>query len=272
MDTLYFLRAAVAVLTLGIASSGFAQATAPVLTTAEIEHFLATAKIVGRKSIPKGVSSPVRVTLSDGTLRHDAAFSVVDERKPVMTFASGMTELDFVDSYKFSIAAYRLAEALGLGGMMPVTVERQWAQQTGSLSWWVDVSLDEGQRLKRRLEPPDSEAWNRQMHRMRVFTALVADTDRNLGNVLISADWKLWMIDFTRAFRRSNRLLAPDNLTRCDRQLLEALRALTEDDVAARTKPYLGRAEVRALMTRRDLIVALFEKRVAEKGAGLVLY
>jgi hypothetical protein len=36
--------------------------------------------------------------------------------------------------------------------------------------------------------------------------------------------------------------------------------------------PYLGRAEVRAMMARRDLIVALFDKRVAQKGAALVLY
>ena len=68
----------------------------------------------------------------------------------------------------------------------------------------MDARWDEGQRLKQHAEPPDAEAWNQQMHRMRVFTALVADTDRNLGNVLISADWKLWMIDFTRAFRRTH--------------------------------------------------------------------
>jgi len=38
---------------------------------------------------------------------------------------------------------------------------------------------------------------------MRVFSQLVYDTDRNLGNVLISEDWHLWMIDFTRAFRNN---------------------------------------------------------------------
>jgi hypothetical protein len=273
MDTLYLLRAGIAILALLTASPRVEpQATAAPLTKPEIEHFLSTAKVVAQKSIPKGVTSPIRVTLSDGTLRHDAAFSAVDERTPVMTFANGRTELDFVDSYKYTIAAYRLAESLGLDGMMPVTVERRWAQRTGSLSWWVDVKWDEAQRLKQRLEPPDAEAWNRQMHRMRVFTALVADTDRNLGNVLISADWSLWMIDFTRAFRRSHQLLAPENLTRCDRKLLDDLRALKDEDVAARTTPYLGRAEVRAMMARRDLIVALFEKRVAQKGAAVVLY
>jgi hypothetical protein len=242
------------------------------LTRAEMAHFLATAKIIHQKGIPKGITSPVRVTLSNGTLEHDAAFSTVDERKSVMTFANGRTEIDFVDSYKYSLAAYKVAELLGLDNMMPVTVERVWNMKSGALSWWVDVRWDEGQRLKQHVEPPDAEAWNQQMHRMRVFTALVADTDRNLGNVLISSDWKLWMIDFTRAFRRTHTLIGPENLTRCDRQLLTALSALKQEDLEAATKPYLARPDIQSILARRDAIVALFQKRVAEKGAALVLY
>ena len=96
--------------------------------------------------------------------------------------------------------------------------------------------FDEGERLKRARQPPDRESWNRQMYRMRVFTQLVADTDRNVGNVLIRRDWKLWMIDFTRAFRRMTTLMAPGDLTRCDRALLERLRALTKDTVTAATQ------------------------------------
>jgi hypothetical protein len=248
-----------------------APAAAP-LTKAEMEHFLATAKIIHEKGIAKGVTAPVRVTLSDGTFQHDAAFSTVDERRSVMTFANGRTEVDFVDTYKYSLAAYKVAELLGLDNMMPVTVERSWNMKSGSLSWWVDARWDEGQRLKQHLEPPDAEAWNRQMHRMRVFTALVADTDRNLGNVLISAEWKLWMIDFTRAFRRTHTLIAPENLTRCDRQLLAALRGLKQDELETSTKPYLNRADVQSILFRRDAIVALIQKHVAEKGEALVLY
>jgi hypothetical protein len=277
MSVARWLSTSVVLVALSVTASGM-QVQAPVpaaaaaLTKAEIAHFLTTAKVVAHKDLPKGVTSPVRLTLSDGTLLHDAAFSTVDERTMVMKFANGGTELDFVDSYRFTIAAYRLAESLGLDDMMPVTVERLWNMRWGALSWWVDAKWDEGARLKKHMEPPDSEAWNRQMHRMRVFTALVADTDRNVGNVLISAEWKIWMIDFTRAFRRTPRLIAPANLTRCDRQLLAALRALKQDEVEAKTKPYLVRADVESIMARRDLIVALFEKRVAERGEALVLY
>jgi hypothetical protein len=246
-------------------------AAAP-LTKAEMERFLTTARIIHQKGISKGVTAPLRVTLSDGTLQHDAAFSTVDERKPVMSFANGRTEVDFVDSYRYSLAAYKISELLGLDHMMPVTVERTYDSKSGALSWWVDARWDEGQRLKQHLEPPDAEAWNQQMHRMRVFTALVADTDRNLGNVLISADWKLWMIDFTRAFRRTHNLIAPENLTRCDRQLLGALKGLKQEDLEARTKSYLSRVDVQSILARRDAILALFQKRVGEKGEAAVLY
>lgn len=273
MASSHVLRAVLALLVISVASLGRGeQATAPVLAKADIEHFLKTAKVVASRPIPIGVTGPVRLTLSDGTLRHDAAFSDVNERLPIMRYTKRPPELNFVDSYEYSIAAYRMAELLGLDDMMPVTVERRWNGRTGALSWWVDAKWDEAQRLKENLQAPDPAAWVRQMHRMRVFTQLVADTDRNLGNILITEDWKLWMIDFTRAFRRTHELLAPGELTRCDRQLLAALRALTPAQVEKKTSPYLGTAEIRALMARRDLIVTRFDALVAEKGEAQVLY
>ncbi len=234
--------------------------------------FLTTARVVASKGLDKGVTHPTRLTLSDGTTTHDAAFSMVDEHEAIMEFASGRTEIDFIDSYRYTLAAYGLAGLIGLVDMMPVTVEREWDHHKGALSWWVDVQFDEGQRLKRHVDPPDREAWNRQMYRMRVFSQLVADTDRNVGNVLISPDWKLWMIDFTRAFRRTTTLLAPGDLTRCDRDLLQRLRALTKDSVAKATSPYVSPREVGALLARRDQIVRVIEKQVAERGESAVLY
>jgi hypothetical protein len=58
----------------------------------------------------------------------------------------------------------------------------------------------------------------------------------------------------------------------CDRQLLERLRKLDEREVLEKTKPHLSKSEVKAIMARRDLIVAYFEKLVAEKGEDAVLY
>jgi hypothetical protein len=248
---------------LGVVASN---AQAQTLTREQMAEFLSSARIVSSKNIPKGVSRPVRLTLTDGTMTHDAAFSTIDERIAIMRFKTGRVELDFVDSYKHNVAAYRLAVLLGVDDMMPVTVERVWKRERGSLAWWLDAEWDEEERRKQKVNPPDPVGWGRQVSRMRVFAQLVADTDRNLGNILISRDWKLWMIDFTRAFRRTRDLQEPAGLTRCERQLLARIRALTKEQVSEALYPYVAGAEVDAILARRDHIVAFFEERAAAHG------
>jgi hypothetical protein len=273
MVTRTALRIALTAIVLArIASLASGQELQTQLSKQEMKQFLLSAKIVDHKDIPKGVTRPVRLRLSDGKLTHDAAFSMIDERIPIMRYKDGRMEFDFVDSYKYNLAAYGLAELLGLDELMPVSVERKWQGQKGSLSWWLPVKWDEGDRVKQNLSPPDSEAWNQQQYRMHVFTQLIGDTDRNPGNILIGEDWKLWMIDFTRAFRRTRTIMKPVDLTRCDRHLLQRLRDVTKEQVVTATKPYIGGAEVDALLARRDLIVALLDKHIAEWGESHVLY
>ncbi len=243
----------------------------PALTKEQMRQFLLTARISRGKSTDKGVTAPSRLTLTDGAATHDALFQAIDQRKDIQDFAMG-PELNFVDSYKYNIAAYQLAELLGLEDMLPVTVERKWEGKTGALSWWLPVMMDEAERTKRKLHPPDAEAWNRQMYRIRVFDQLIRDNDPNLTNVLIGHDWQLWRIDFTRAFRLQPQLQSVRELERCDRQLLEKLRALDANELAERTKGYLGKPQIKSLLARRDLIVRHFDQMIAAKGAGAVLY
>src|SRR6266851_3405496 len=114
----------------------------PTLTKEQIKQFLLTAKVVNSRESKKGITNTLRLTLTDGTVTHDASFQSIDEHKATMQLASG-TELGFVDSYKYNIAAYRLAELLGLDDMVPVYVERKWNGNPGSLSWWLAVKMDE---------------------------------------------------------------------------------------------------------------------------------
>ena len=242
------------------------------LTKDQIKHFLVSAKIVGSKQSSKGITSPWRLTLSDGTLTHDASFQAVDEHKSSVTLASGRTELNFVDSYKYNIAAYTLAELVGMDDMLPVYVERTWKGNSGSLSWWLPVKMDEEERVKNKIAVPDPDAWDNQMYKIRVFDQLVYDADANLTNVLISPDFKIWRVDFSRAFRLHKDLQSPNDLVRCDRQLLERLKALDANELTTRTKHYLSKDEVKAVMARRDKIVEHFQKLIAEKGEKDVLY
>ena len=186
--------------------------------------------------------------------------------------SDGHTEMNFVDSYKYNLAAYQLAEMLGVEDMLPVYVERKYIRGPGSLSWWLPVKMDEADRVKQKIAVPDPDAWNDQMYRIRVFDELVRDNDANLTNVLIGEDWKIWRVDFTRAFRPNRDLRDANNLVRCDRQLLEKLKTLNVEQLSDKTKHYLTKDELKAVIARRDKIVARFEQLVREKGEAAVLY
>lgn len=242
------------------------------LSKEQIKQFLLNAKVVASKESEKGVTHPFQLTLSDGTMTHDASFQNVDEHKQQVRLTSGQIESNFVDSYKYNLAAYALAELIGFDDMMPVYVERKWNGTNGSLSWWLPVMMDGQERFLRNIQPPNREAWDRQVYKVRVFNLLVYDTDPNLTNILIGKDWKIWRIDFTRAFRVQKDLQLPKDLQRCDRQLFEKLKALDANELAARTKNYLSEPEVQAVMVRRDKIVAHFQKLIAETGEQAVLY
>ena len=243
----------------------------PTLTKEQMKQFLLTAKVVGSREAKKGITGTLRLTLSDGTVTHDASFQSIDEHKAVMQLAMG-PELNFVDSYKYNIAAYELAELLGLDNLVPVYVERKWKGNPGSLSWWLPVKMDEAERLKQKIATPDADAWNNQMYKIRVLDQLVSDSDPNLTNVLIGQNWEIWRIDFTRAFRPNKDLKSPKDLVRCDRQLLEKLKALDANALTEKTSHYLNKDQIKAVMARRDKIVAQFQQMIAEKGENEVLY
>ena len=252
-----------------------AAAPAPELSVQQMRDFLKNAKIIRSRSTSKGVTAPKRLTLSDGVVTHDAVFQSVDDKQMVANLGRGArqtTEINFVDSYRYNLAAYAVASLVGLDHMMPVYVERRWNGETGSIGWWVTTLMDEGERLKKKIEPPKPMDWNHQMYRMRVFTALLRDTDRNLGNVLITPEWKVMMIDFTRAFRLQTELQYAKDLNRLDRALLPRLEALDRAQVKAAVGDWLTGTEIDAMMKRRDLLVAHFKKLIAELGEARVLY
>ncbi len=243
----------------------------PTLTIEAMTRFLREAEIVKSEPIGTGVTAPWRLTLSDGTLTHDAALNVVNIFKTRETFEDGTFEMNFVDAYRYNIAAYRLSRLLGMTDAVPVMIEREWNNKIGSLSWWLDDSMTEGERIKAELSPPRMLDWTRAIYRVRVFNNLVYDSDRNLGNMLI-ADWHCWMIDFTRAFRLWEKLPAQSDLNQIDRVLLASLRVLTQETIAEATNPHLRDTEIEALLSRRDLIVAHFDQLIAERGEGAVVY
>ena len=96
-----------------------------------------------------GINNTRRATLSDGRITHDAHIQTVDISKTVFQPARGPAELNFKDTYRYNIAAYRLARLLGLNHV-PVSVERRLGRDLAAVTWWVDdVLMDEGAQFKR---------------------------------------------------------------------------------------------------------------------------
>jgi len=245
-------------------------ATSQKLTCEEMEAFLKTAKIGTQRDIPKGVTQPKRATLEDGKVTHDAGIQAIHETKTSYTTTRG-TELNFKDWWEYNVAGYELAKILELN-MVPPYVARKVGGRAVSLTWWVDGAMMEVDRMRRNLQPPDVESWNRQMYTARVFNQLISNSDANLTNFLITADWQLWMIDFTRAFRAGKDIPNSKDLVQCDRKVLAKLRELNKPLLQQRLKPYVGDMEIDGLLARRDKIVAFFDKEIAAKGEAALLY
>jgi hypothetical protein len=204
-------------------------------------------------------------------LQHEAHIQSIDVQNNSFTSSRG-TELNFKDSYKFNIAAYRLDKIMDLN-MIPVSVVRKVAGKTSAVTWWVDDKMfDDVDRKKQGIDPPNQDDWNKQMYVVRVFDQLIYNTDRNLGNLVIDKQWRMWMIDHTRAFRLQTKLQNEKNLVMCDRKLLASLRKLDQETLDEQLLPFLTKGEVKAILTRRDLIVKFFDNAVKEKGEGAVLY
>ena len=244
------------------------------LTREQMERFLATAEIVRERTTSDGVTRPVRATLSNGVLTHDAQFQTVDQAKALFD-AGKASEIGFTDTYRYNIAGYRLAQLVGLD-TVPMSVERRYKGKNAAVTWWIDdVMFDESGRMKlgdTAMMGPDPQRTQRQIHVMRVWDELIQNRDRNRGNVLWTKDWTLWLIDHTRAFRTNTSLLKPDELIRIERTLFDKMKQLTEQSISQAMKGALTRPEIRSVLRRRDALVQHFEKLSAGRGEGAVFF
>jgi hypothetical protein len=245
----------------------------PKLSDAEMETFLKTAKILNQKKLDLGTTASLRMTLSDGKLTHDAHFQPIDIYKPIFRGAEGTVEKNFRDTYKFNIAAYRVGKMLGIEYMIPMSVERDVDGKLGSMTWWLDnVWMSEADRRDRGIKPPASQFWVDQLNIVRVFDQLIYNTDRNQGNLLISPEWKVYLIDHTRAFRTTVAMQKKNALpNRVDFKLLKALRQLNLQHLNEQLNGYLRPEEISAILGRRDIIVQHFDHEIKQNGEDSVL-
>lgn len=258
-------------LSLLLATALIAQAGPQVIQGEELEKFLRLAKIIQSKSIGQGVTLPLKLTMDLSGETHFSAFKSIDVSKPFQTFDGGGIETSFQDSWRTEIAAYELDKMIGLG-MVPATVERSYDGKKGSAQFWVDSMMQEGERLAKKIQPPDPTKWNQLSQKEKLFDSLIYNTDRNLGNLLITKDWDIILIDHSRSFRPFKEIKDPKLLTRFSKSLLEGLQRLNEKDLTEKIGKYVSKDQIRGLLARRDQILDLAKKMVAEQGEGRALY
>ena len=157
--------------------------------------------------------------------------------------------------------------------MATVAVHREHHGKPAAFSWWIDdVMFEEVERIKKGIEPPDPEDFERQRAVSRVFDELIFNIDRNLSNLLITTYWRLALIDHSRCFTPYPGIRNKANLTRCSHPLLASMKKLDSAGMARAVRKFLTAPEISALLARRDKIVAFFEPEVKENGESSVLF
>ena len=142
----------------------------------------------------------------------------------------------FMESYKAEIAAYKLDRMLDLH-MVPPIVERNMDGRNGAAVLWIENTR--GWSVKKPPQGPQP-MWSLQLTRMKMFDLLIANIDRNQGNLIYDADWHLFLIDHSRAFTDKKDLKGIAPLGRVDRKLWEKMAALTIEDLNRGLDKWVG--------------------------------
>ena len=235
------------------------------------EKFLKEGKVKSMRALGTGVTLPQKAELVLDGVSHYAVFKIIDDRKPGITQFNNKAEMNFQDSWQLEVAAYQIDRIIGLK-MVPATIERYINNNIGSLQWWVQNKMAEADRRKQNIEPPDRDAWDRVWLKMYLFDQLIANVDRHMNNILITADFDLRLIDHSRSFRSTKELTDPKLFTRFSRDLVEGIKKLEYQDVKKKAGRYIMDDQIKAMIIRRDLILKLVTERVAAVGEAKALY
>ncbi len=220
-----------------------------------IEKFLVEGKVLKMEAVPVGVTKPQRATLEPGG---PAARFAWKQLTP--GYSKG-----FMESYKAEIAAYKFDRMLDLR-MVPPIVERVIDGRNGAAVMWIENTR--GWSVERPPQGPEPK-WSIQITRMKMFDLLIANIDRNQGNLIYDDDWHLFLIDHSRAFidRKDLKGMAP--LGRVDRQLWARMAALTPGDLDQGLGEWVGAREKKAILLRRDKMAEQIKQMVAKRGESV---
>ena len=108
---------------------------------------------------------------------------------------------------------------------------------------------------------------------MRLFHQLVSDSDfNNIRNLLSDSEFRVYIIDSSRAFGLDGSLRNEAALTRFSRTLIGRLERLDQALLEDHLGQWLSPGRILALMERSNRILSRVRLLVAERGEASVLY
>jgi hypothetical protein len=184
---------------------------APVQPSAQVRRACDDIEAFMRRASMSALTG-VMAVMDDGSVKHPVFVHTNDESGTPYQPQPG-TKRKYRDTWKANVAAYELARLLQVN-IMPPYVEGRVDGKPASISWGLDdVIMDDLQRQQRKVQPPDPEAWDRQMHVVRVFDELIYD-GRAPSDLLITGDWRAWIIGPSQGFSPNRTLQNHDSLSR----------------------------------------------------------
>jgi hypothetical protein len=220
-----------------------------------IEAHLKTASVVRLEDIGTGVTHPQRAYLNPNTPVDSLVWKVLPPGR----------RLGHWESYRSEIAAYELDKLLGMN-MVPPAVERTIDGEVGAAVMWLE-SIRSVKELGGVV--PSGAIWGKPLRKMMMFDNLIANPDRNAGNMLIGPPGELILIDHSRAFIDEKSLV--HEIGRVDATLWNRMTMLTREDLTRVLGPWIDEDAIGAMMERRNRMVSDVNKLVAKRGRAAVI-
>jgi hypothetical protein len=237
------------------------------------EVFLKKGKVVKKQKMGEGVTKPVRLFLEKDGMEGSGVWK-----------SPGATDAGMFDKWECEVAAYCLDKLLDLG-MVPPTVERRYRGRKGSFQLFCDLPMSEQIRRSENIPYPSDkeEEIEKMMYLSRAFDSLIANTDRSLQNIRFTPDWRLLLIDHSRAFRTSDSYKEqlmygkygkrkPLGFDMLPRKFVENVRTLSYGSIRAAVGDYLTSHEIKAILARKILLLNEIDEMIKERGEEDVLY
>ncbi len=220
-----------------------------------------------------GITGPELYTIECGGVERRVVVKRVDKSTlGVERFEGGTWEVGFSDSYRYERAAYLLDRELGMD-MVPVAVIRKVDRQPSALIEFIDHARHE-QDSPHAPSDAELEELARKKGIMALFDALIFNTDRNRSNWLVDdADWRLYLIDHSRAFRTVSDLPETYAGTRTclPAELYERLRGLRTEPLIELLGATLSKRQITTIVARRDKLVESIEVDRQRLGDDVVI-